>query len=170
MTDTPYSRPAKRPHKTRHHPISRLPAFTTVPLRARKDGWTPLRQAEFIGVLAETRSVSAAAAFVGMSRESAYRLRRKPGAGAFVAVWDDIMGTSKVKSKGPLPKVTLEPVFQRILQDRYRPVMRGGKYVGTIQKPDNAALLRGLAQLDRSDLVKRDGCELPEVLAKGHRK
>ncbi|GAB5486579.1 MAG: hypothetical protein Pars2KO_01490 [Parasphingorhabdus sp.] len=139
-----------------------MPAFTPVQLRARKDGWTPLRQAEFIGVLAETRSVSAAASFVGMSRESAYRLRRKLGAGEFAAVWDAVLGSEHV----PARKVTLEPVFQRILQDQYRPVLRGGKYVGTIRKPDNAALLRGLAQLERSQLAERDGLPSP----KGHRK
>ena len=145
--------------------IPRIPAFTPVPLRARKDGWTPLRQAEFIGVLAETRSVTAASSFVGMSRESAYRLRRKPGAGEFVAVWDSIMRPSRTTSHRPPPKVTLEPVFQRILQDRYRPVLRGGKYVGTIRKPDTAALLRRLVQLDRSELAQRDGRSPP----KGHR-
>lgn len=113
-------------------------------------------------MLAETRSVTAAASFVGMSRESAYRLRRKPGAGEFVAVWDGILDPSKTR----ISKVTLEPVFQRILQDRYRPVLRGGKYVGAIQKPDNSALLRGLSQLDRASLAPRKR----RVPAKGHRK
>lgn len=151
MTDVTNSRPAKRRDKASHHRLSRLPAFIPVPLRARKDGWTPLRQAEFLGMLAQTRSVRAAAAFVGMSRESAYRLRRKPGAGEFAAIWDYILDPVQ----RPAPKVTLEPMFQRFVQDRYRPILRGGKYFGTEIKPDKRAFLRGLSQLIRTERADR---------------
>ena len=54
---------------------ARVPPFLPVPLRARADGWTPERQARFIGLLAETGSVAEAARRVGMGRESAWRLR-----------------------------------------------------------------------------------------------
>lgn len=66
----------------------RLPAFLPVPLRARRDGWTPQRQARFIGLLAQTGCVRRAARMVGLSRESAYRLRRHPRAGSFNAAWN----------------------------------------------------------------------------------
>ena len=69
----------------------RVPKFTPVPLRYRQDGWTPMRQADFLGRLAETWSVAAAARHVGKSRESAYRLRDKPGAESFAAAWDAIL-------------------------------------------------------------------------------
>ena len=69
----------------------RLPSFAPVPAKRRAGGWTPVRQAEFIGMLAETGSVSAAAEFVGMARETAYRLRRKPGAEQFALAWDIAM-------------------------------------------------------------------------------
>ena len=59
---------------------ARVPPFLPVPLRARADGWTGERQARFVGKLAETGCVSAAARAVGMSRLSAYRLRARPGA------------------------------------------------------------------------------------------
>ena len=49
---------------------ARVPPFLPVPLRARADGWTPERQARFIGLLAETGSVVEAARAVGMSREA----------------------------------------------------------------------------------------------------
>jgi hypothetical protein len=65
-----------------------IPLFHAVPVRDRHDGWTPRRQAAFIGHLAETRSVSEAARRVEMARESAYQLRRRPGAGSFCAAWD----------------------------------------------------------------------------------
>lgn len=62
--------------------------ISPVPRRARHDGWTPARQAAFLAGLAATRSVSAAAASVGLSASSAYRLRRHPAAAAFRTSWD----------------------------------------------------------------------------------
>ena len=159
MTDT---RPDPRSAAVQNRRVSRIPAFTPVPLRARRDGWTPVRQAEFLGLLAQTRSVSKAAAFVGMSRDSAYRLRRKPGAEEFVAAWDAILGVPESRQ----PKITLETLFQRIRQGRYRPVLRGGRYVATIKKPDNHALLTLLGRLDRLVPPGEDWGEEPE----GYRK
>lgn len=53
--------------------------------------WTPERQLTFLDTLARTRSVTRAAASAGMSRESAYRLRRRPAGGLFAAAWDRVM-------------------------------------------------------------------------------
>ncbi len=147
---TSNARPDPRSAAVQSRRISRLPAFTPAELRVRRDGWTPVRQAEFIGYLAETRCVKQAAARVGMSRESAYRLRRKPGAEDFVAAWDFILEGPE-PSRGPgerKPKVTLEKLFQRIRVGRYRPMMRAGRYVGTLQKPDVSALLAAISRLD----------------------
>ena len=66
------------------------------PTKPRFDGWTPKRQLAFLETLARTRSVSAAAKSVGMSREGAYRLRRRAGAGLFAAAWDRAMGAGRV--------------------------------------------------------------------------
>ncbi|MEP6344717.1 MAG: hypothetical protein ABJ082_02760 [Parasphingorhabdus sp.] len=154
-SDHPTSRLAPRSRSVQERRISRIPAFTPVPLRARVDGWSPVRQAEFIGLLAQTRCVKKAAALVGMSRDSAYRLRRKPGAEEFVAAWDMIMGVPV----GQRRKVTLETLFQRIQQGSYRPVLRGGRYVGTVRKADNSALLTLLGRLDRMLPPEEDGGE-----------
>ena len=81
----PIARP--RPHRPR------VPAFYPVPLRATHHGWTPERQAHFIGWLAETGSVSAACERVGMSRKGAYQLRKKPGAAG--GRWGAIRGSSR---------------------------------------------------------------------------
>lgn len=59
-----------------------------VPVRARHDGWTPERQRAFIEHLADTGCVAEAAALVGMTEQSAYRLRRRRDAGAFDAAWE----------------------------------------------------------------------------------
>ena len=143
-------------------PRPRLPAFSPVPVKRRADGWTPLRQCEFLGVLAETGSVSAAAEFVGMARETAYRLRRRRGAEEFAAAWDAAVRLARWRfgwkggdlygEDGTLvpPKVTAQDLWQRIVDGRWRPVLRRGKYVGSVQKADNSALLRFLAQLDRA--------------------
>lgn len=63
--------------------------------KPRFDGWTPRRQLAFLDTLARTRNVSAAAKSVGMSREGAYRLRRREGAGLFAAAWDRAMGADR---------------------------------------------------------------------------
>jgi hypothetical protein len=56
--------------------------------RPRYDGWTEEKQRRFIEVLADTGIVSVAAKAVGMSRESANRLRRSPDGAAFARAWD----------------------------------------------------------------------------------
>lgn len=56
--------------------------------RPRRDGWTEEKQRRFIEVLADTGLVGQAAKEVGMSRASAYRLRRAAHAGAFARAWD----------------------------------------------------------------------------------
>jgi hypothetical protein len=56
--------------------------------RERHDGWTPQRQLLFLEVLRRTRSVSKSARAVGMSRESAHRLRRRESNGLFALSWD----------------------------------------------------------------------------------
>jgi hypothetical protein len=123
----------------------RVPAFSPVPLRGRGDGWTPLRQAAFLGALAETGSVVAAARKVAMARETAYRLRRRAGAESFAAAWDKVTG----RVTAPPAKVTSDARMQRALYGLLKPVMYGGRHVGTVRKADNSALLGHLAQLDR---------------------
>ncbi len=133
----------------------RIPAFAPAPTRARRDGWTPARQAQFIGALAETGSVAAAAARVGMSRESAWRLRARDGAESFAAAWD-VAKVFTVVHKAPLPskrKITPGEWRRRAFGGVLRVVMRRGHHAWTEQRPDNSAILRWLAVLDRSVLT-----------------
>jgi hypothetical protein len=55
--------------------------------RFRRDGWTPVRQLIFLDMLARTRSVSRAAAAARLSRESAYRFRKRDPDGLFALLW-----------------------------------------------------------------------------------
>ena len=62
--------------------------FTPVVVRNRHDGWTTARQADFIAALGESGCVTAACARVGMSTESAYRLRGRFDAVDFRQAWE----------------------------------------------------------------------------------
>lgn len=66
------------------------------PESCRRDGWTPDRQLRFLEVLAGTRSVTKAARAVGMSRESAHRLRNREPHGLFAATWDRAIGADRL--------------------------------------------------------------------------
>ena len=66
-----------------------LLAFAPVPLdRHRSNGWTAAQQERFILALHVMGSVGQAAKAVGMSRQSAYNLRERPGAESFAKSWD----------------------------------------------------------------------------------
>ncbi|MGZ3171754.1 MAG: hypothetical protein ACXWI5_10220 [Croceibacterium sp.] len=84
---TPDSPPVRRAYRR----LS-VPAFYPVPTRTRRDGWTVERQADFLGLLAETGSVIGACEAVGISRKSTYQLRARPGAESFAAAWDAALG------------------------------------------------------------------------------
>jgi hypothetical protein len=67
--------------------------------------WTGERQLIFLDTLAQARSITRAAASAGMSRESAYRLRRRPAGALFAAAWDRVMrGHSHLRGVRDLPK------------------------------------------------------------------
>ena len=138
----------KRKPDSKRRPARRVPPFYPVPLRGRHDGWTLERQARFLGMLAETGSVLAACAAVGMSRNSAYALRRKPEAESFAAAWDAALGL-------PIRKVTVSDTLFLAYSGLVRVRMYRGSYRGFWQKPDNSALLRLVGRLERAAF--RDG-------------
>jgi hypothetical protein len=103
-----------------------------------------------------------------MARETAYRLRRKRGAEEFARAWDVAVAMSGVRPSAGAgravtgeprtqvpPKVSPDELWRRIVDGRWRPVVRRGKYVGSVRKADNSALLGHLAQLDRSLRAER---------------
>src|SRR6187399_3298878 len=145
---TPDSPPA--PRQARRMP--RVPPFYPVPTRARRDGWTVQRQADFLGMLAETGSVMGACEAVGMSRKSAYALRARPGAESFAAAWDAALGA-------PVRKVTPPDLDFLAYHGLIRLVLFRGRYRGSWSRPDDSALLRLMRRLDRAtgegDMVRR---------------
>lgn len=135
-------RPAPRP---RTRPLA-IPAFHPVPGKARQDGWTARRQAEFIGYLAETRSVSLAARFVGMARESAYRLRSRPWSEGFCAAWHAALGQKSQAGATLTAKVTSAELRWRVEIGLWQVCFEEGRFVGLWHEPDNCALLQLLAR------------------------
>ena len=71
-----------------------MPA-TNKPLEhsVRRDGWTPLRRRRFTESLASGRDVRRACADVGLSREGAYKLRRRDP--VFAREWQAALLTAR---------------------------------------------------------------------------
>lgn len=136
----------------------RIPLFHAVPGRTRADGWTPRRQAVFIGHLAETRSVTEAARRVSMARETVYRLRRREGAEGFNAAWDAALGKRTAQGDSEKSqtgvttsrKVTNAELAWRVETGLWQVRMHRGRFAGVWQRADNSALFQLLARLDRA--------------------
>jgi hypothetical protein len=103
-------------------PLQGPPAFAPVAVRYRHDGWTPAKQTAFIEALADTACIVEAAARVGMSAESAYRLRRHAGATAFVNAWDGALEHAVQR--------LVDTAFARVIHGVPRAVFHKGEKVG----------------------------------------
>lgn len=116
------------------------PAFTPVPVRPRHDGWTPQRQALFLETLADTGCVSHAAARVGLSVESAYRLRRRKNAASFAAAWEGALahGTQRL----------VDLAFERAIDGVAVPVFYKGEVVGERRTYSDKLLMFALRHHD----------------------
>jgi hypothetical protein len=120
--------------------------FTPVPTRSRHDGWTEMAQRRFILSLARGLGPSVAARREGKSRQTAYALRKKPGAESFAAAWDaaqDFARGADAALEAALPgtrdDVMLVPRYYR------------GRLIGFVQRSDHRALFRTLSALDRAE-------------------
>ena len=135
------SRSRRRPWQ----PYLKVPPFLPVPLRTRRDGWSPPRQARFIALLVRHACVRTAAAAVGLSRESAYRLRRHPDAGSFRAAWDTAVTGRRQRAWKFTRSETAELAYHGPFHIR----LWRSKVCGIRRKPSHNKLLSVVAQLDR---------------------
>lgn len=128
-----------------------IPPFYPVPVGGRRDGWTPLRQAEFIGHLAECGSVAEAARRTGMAREGAYRLRTRCWSESLCAAWQAALARHGTRSAAPPHtgprKVTLDELYWRLEGGLWQVRLDRGRYAGVMRKADSSALLGLLARL-----------------------
>ena len=83
-----------------------------------------------------------------MSRESAYRLRARPGAASFAAAWDALLAGRVAMGTAP------DLVWHRAFYGTFKPIVRDGRVVGEIHRPDNRALLSLMHKQDQADRTR----------------
>ncbi len=120
------------------------PAFMPVPVQPRHDGWSAEKQRGFIAMLADSGSVSAAAASQGMRPESAYKLRRHPQADAFRRAWAAALAVG-------VQRLT-DLAIERAIHGVAEPVFYKGEIVGERRRYDNKLLMFTLRHHDPSYL------------------
>lgn len=110
--------------------------------------WTPEKQREFLEALARCGSVKSSAAYVGMSREGAYRFRRRLENRAFDRAWDAALIHAR--------DLYAETLLETGLHGWTETVWYHGEEVGERTRFSPGLLLAALARLD----AKADGMDL----------
>ena len=109
------------------------------PLRTRRDGWTPERQAAFLTARRVGLTIADAALSVGMSRRGVYRLCRNPRSAAFVAAW------AAIEPAGSLWAVLDDPEYIEGVE-----LQRQSTHSAAAARPGDRWLMRRLATEDRA--------------------
>ena len=114
--------------------------FEPVPVRRRVDGWTAERQRTFIRVLSETGCVSQAAAEVGLTPRSAFRLAARPDAQGFARAWAwaQTIAATRLTSRA----------FEYAVHGMRETVWKGGVCVAERRRPSEKLLIYLLTHLD----------------------
>jgi hypothetical protein len=105
--------------------------FTPVPVTARHDGWTAERQRAFIAALSRHGSVAAAARAVGMTPQTARRLRTRPHAEGFARAWDAAADEGRARA--------IDDAIRKG-QGEMVPLYRNGRLTGVRCRPNNRLL------------------------------
>lgn len=122
------------------------PEFTPVPTAsARRDGWTPARQARFLILLRQTGVVGYSARGVGMSHASAYKLRARPGAESFAAAWDRAVEAGYARA--------FDMAFERAVKGVTTPRYYRGKVVGTRHRFDDRLAIAALTPRSEASIT-----------------
>ena len=146
--------PAAPDHGVSPIRLSAVPGTDEPPPRPG-ERWTAPKMAAFLRQLSATHSVSAAARSVGMSRQSAYRLRSRLKGGPFDLAWD----VAFHHSYDNLAHAALE----RALNGVEIPVFFKGEQVGSYRKYDErltVALLAMSTQRGNVPVLGRHAAEL----------
>jgi hypothetical protein len=124
-------------------PDDPLLSFAPVPhVAPRRNSITADRQRAFIAELAACGIVTQAARSIGASLEALYKLRQRPGAEGFRAAWEAAIDRGIARLE--------DCALARALEGEERPVVSGGKLLGSYTRHDNALLMFLLRQR-RSD-------------------
>jgi len=134
MTDTSPDLPPPNPQSGESPPHVRH-------LAAPQDRWNKFKMAEFLRQLAATHSVAAAARSVGMSRQSAYKLRSRLKGEPLDIAWE----TAFRHGYDNLAHAALERAINGVEVPHYH----NGELVGTHHKFDERLTVALLAMLNR---------------------
>ncbi len=107
----------------------------------RHDGWTPGKQAAFLQALAATHCVSEAARSVGMSRQSAYKLRARLKGEPFDIAWQAAFRLQY--------DALLEATVERAIKGVEVPHFHKGELIHTSRRFDERAAVALLAMRSR---------------------
>jgi hypothetical protein len=107
----------------------------------RHDGWTAAKQRSFCETLAECGQVERAAQAVGMSRESAYRLRRREGGRAFALAWDAALRLAVSRLVDDTFELAFEGAVEQIIKD--------GEVVAERRRKDPRIMLATIERLNK---------------------
>jgi hypothetical protein len=137
--------------------------FDPVPVATRHDGWSAEKQRAFVDALAACGCVKAAADHVGMTAKSAYRLRNRPEAASFAAVWDRAQREGFARTR--------DNAVERAIYGERVPIYRHGRQVGTRVRYNDrlifavlnrdTARLRALASSTRSNGSSDNSGDIP---------
>ena len=106
--------------------------------RPRRNSIGPERQRAFVAHLAACGIVTQAAKHIGASLEALYKLRHKEGAEEFAAAWDAAVdrGVSRIE----------DGALQRAVEGAERPIVSGGKLLGSYRVHNEALVMFMLRQ------------------------
>lgn len=124
----------------------------------RHDGWTEARKVQFLEHLAGHGDVRAACSVVGMSREAAYKLRRRDA--LFARAWSAALILAREASAEVLACRAIDGVEEEVW---YR-----GEMAGTRRRYDSRLLLAHMARLDalaESGSASEDAARFDELVA-----
>ena len=157
MVNTP--KPPPPPTPVTASPASDCPQhpFSPIALRPRHDGWTTARQIAFVEALADCGCVDEACQRVGMSRASAYALRRHAASGSFREAWDAAIDSAL--------HLLEDAAIGRAIHGVPRPIFYKGEQVGEWRQHDERMamfLLRYRRQQRFGPWIDRIGAPDPD--------
>ena len=123
--------------------------FTPVPSRRVAAGWSERRQRTFILLLRLYGTAATAARAVGLSYQSAYKLRSRADATEFADAWDRAIDEARARA--------FDLAMQRGVHGTEVPVFYQGRYAGTRHSYDTRLALAALSYADRLGATEAKG-------------